>query len=1137
MNRFSVIPGCWHRLAIGLVLGVLWAGCGGEDNPTQPTDTTPPAKVSDLAVQTVTTTSVTLTWTATGDDGMTGQASAFDLRYAAGDTAAFVWEQASHASGLPTPGTAGTLHTFTVTGLAADSPYTFALKSVDEKGNASLISHRVPGRTSPGASGCEVSPPQLDFGTVDQGSSVDRTFTIRNTGGGTLSGSVSESCDAFSLTAGSGSFSLAAGQSRSVTVRFSPTGSGSYSCAVQTGVSGCGPVTCAGIGAGSTSPVEMVLIPAGAFTMGSDEGEGQDQEEMPEHTPNLSSFYIDKYEVTNGLYVSALSWALGQGLIQVVDDIVTAVPGGEELLFMFHDVPVPSRIEYAGGAFSAESGYADHPVIHVTWFGAAAYCNWRSGMEGRALCYNPSSWDCNLTANGYRLPTEAEWEKSSRGASDERTYPWGDAEPTCDLVNFTPSFSACFDEPKPVDDAEYADGVSPYGVWQMAGNVFEWCNDWYEGDYYASSPTSDPPGPATGGSRVNRGGSWWDEPYHLRSSARLGSGPGEEYDRLGFRAARYSGEQAGCNVTPTQLPFTAQPLGSSQDLTFTITNQGSTTLTGTVSEGCDHFSVTSNGGTYSLGAGESRVVTVRFTPTSAGLHTCTISTGNATCGSVSCSGAGEGGSAECEVTPGSLAFGEVAIGSSEELSFTIENTGSGSLTGTVSAPSPSGAGFSVLSGGGAYSLAAGETQIVTVLFEPTEAGAATATIDLGSTACADVTLQGTGTEESPVCTIAPPALDFGEVTVGANQSLTFTITNDGAGTLSGSVSESCNAFSLTAGGGSFSLAAGESQSVTVRFAPDAEGEFSCAVQTGAGECGELNCSGLAVAEAPPIDMILIPAGTFTMGSDEGEGQDEEEMPEHTPDISAFYVDKYEVTNGLYASALSWALGQGLIQVIDDIVYAVPGGEELLLMFHDVPVPSRIQFDGSSFAAESAYESHPVIHVTWFGAAAYCNWRSAMSGKALCYNPSSWDCNLTASGFRLPTEAEWEKSARGASDERTYPWGDAEPTCDLVNFTPSFSACFDEPKPVDDAEYADGVSPYGVWQMAGNVFEWCNDWYEGDYYASSPTSDPPGPATGGSRVNRGGSWWDEPYHVRSSARLGSGPGEEYDRLGFRAVRRP
>jgi formylglycine-generating enzyme len=1036
MRRFLVVYGGIACVILGLAVAALMAGCGG-DNGTQPTDTTPPARVNDLAVQTVTASSVVLTWTAPGDDGATGRAAGFDLRFAPGDTVVFQWEQATRASGLPAPGSAGAPHVFTVTGLTAGSLYSFAIKTSDEKENWSVLSRKVSGRTSATSSDCEVTPTQLDFGMVELGTSSDRTFTIHNRGAGALPGTVVGSCDGFSIITGGGDFSLPAGQSRSVTVRFAPASTGDFTCLVQTGINGCGQVTCTGIGGGNAPPEEMVLIPAGSFTMGSDAGEGLDEDEMPEHTPNISAFYIDKYEVTNKLFADAVGWALRQGLVQVSDDIVSSVPGGEILLLMNHSGPVPSRIWYDGQTFTAELGYADYPVIHVTWFGAAAYCNWRSAIAGKPLSYNRTTWSCNLTAGGYRLPTEAEWEKASRGSADERTYPWGDADASCARVNFTPPFGTCFDEPRPVDDPEYADGASPYGVWQMAGNVFEWCNDWYEGGYYATSPSADPPGPATGAARVSRGGSWWDQPFHLRCAARLGSDPSEEYDRLGFRAVRFSGEQAGCNVTPSALPF-----------------------------------------------------------------------------------------------------GDVAVGSSAEHSFTIQNSGQGTLSGTVAAPSPSGAGFRIVSGVGAYQLAAGASRTVTVAFEPTAAGVATATIDTGSSSCADVTLQGTGTVDAQVCSVEPAALDFGEVEIGTDQSRTFSITNTGGGTLSGSVSESCDAFSLTAGGGSFSLSAGQSLSVTVRFAPAVEGNFSCVAQTGAALCGQVVCSGAAIAPLPPTGMVLIPAGSFTMGSDAGEGLDADEMPEHTPEISAFYLDTYEVTNELYAGALSWALAQGLVEVTGDLVSSVPGGEPLLLMVREVPVPSRIVYDGgSSFAAEPGYDNYPVIHVTWFGAAAYCNWRSAMAGKTLSYDTASWDCNLSADGYRLPTEAEWEKASRGSSDERTFPWGDAAATCDVANFSLPFDPCVNEPRPVDDAEYADGVSPYGVWQMAGNVFEWCNDWYGGDYYAVSPSADPAGPTSGGARVNRGGSWWDEQYWVRCAARLGSGPTEEYDRLGFRTAKRP
>ena len=183
-----------------------------------------------------------------------------------------------------------------------------------------------------------------------------------------------------------------------------------------------------------------------------------------------------------------------------------------------------------------QSGWEDHPVVWVTWYGAAAYSNWRSGMEGLQLCYDTSTWECSFVASGYRLPTEAEWEKAARGSSDERSYPWGEGI-DCGRCNYAVD-GPCVGTTVVVDDAGYQDGASPYGALHMGGNVWEWCNDWYGDVYYGTSPVSDPRGPSSGTSRVQRGGSWWDGSYWERCAARLYGWPTDSIDRIGFRTAR-----------------------------------------------------------------------------------------------------------------------------------------------------------------------------------------------------------------------------------------------------------------------------------------------------------------------------------------------------------------------------------------------------------------------------------------------------------------------------------------------------------------------------------------------------------------------------------------------------------------------
>jgi hypothetical protein len=306
-----------------------------------------------------------------------------------------------------------------------------------------------------------------------------------------------------------------------------------------------------------------------------------------------------------------------------------------------------------------------------------------------------------------------------------------------------------------------------------------------------------------------------------------------------------------CLVEPDTLDFGAIEIGGFDMKTFNITNTGYGTLEGTLSESCTHFDIVS-GSPYSLTHDQSQTVTILYFASTAGPHTCTIETGNAACVDVYCMGYGGTEPASCAVEPDTLDFGTVTIGDYDDLDFIITNTGGDTLSGTVSEVCTH---YDIISGGGAYALAAGETVVVTVRFEPASSGLHTCTIETGSGLCTDVYCSGTG-ENPPICVVEPDTLDCGTVIVGDSLDMGFDIINAGGGILSGSVDDTCSCFDVVAGGGAYALSAEETLRVTVRFKPDADGSFECWVETGTADCidvcsmGEGNdVSGLTILDA------------------------------------------------------------------------------------------------------------------------------------------------------------------------------------------------------------------------------------------------------------------------------------------------
>lgn len=232
-----------------------------------------------------------------------------------------------------------------------------------------------------------------------------------------------------------------------------------------------------------------------------------------------------------------------------------------------------------------------------------------------------------------------------------------------------------------------------------------------------------------------------------------------------------------------------------------------------------------------------------------------------------------------------------------------------------------------------------------------------------------------------------------------------------------------------------------------------------------------------VAAKDGSKMVLVPAGPFRMGSDKGDG---DERPVHEVKVSAFLIDVNPVTNGQYK------------KFCDETGQAAPAPPN---------------FDANYFLGKPRY---PVVNVSYHDARAYAKW----------------------AGRRLPTEAEWEKAARG-TDERMYPWGNEPPTpsAALANFDGDADG-FAETSPV--GSFPNGASPYGVLDMAGNVWQWVIDPYDSGFYRKSPPADPDGPASGSTVVLRGGAFTSKAGDVRSANRYSKDPDEIQRNAGFRTV---
>ena len=632
---------------------------------------------------------------------------------------------------------------------------------IDPGGSCGLVHVTGTGEALPA---CSVEPPSLDFGTVVLGSSASQSFVITNAGGGRLTGSVPAACGDFLVSSGEGAFDLGAGETRTVHVTFVPESPGAQSCDLALGTGGCAAVSLEGTG-------------------------------EPQAVCDLDTQALDFGTVTVGEFATRSFRVLNSG-----GSVLTGTVGASCPEF---------AIESGGGAYALAAGESIEVVVRFT-----------PASPGEKSCEIDAGVSCGIVAaNGTGDPPAA-CEVTPPGGLDFGTVDLGDSL----SIPFT---------------------IRNGGGGRLSGTVSESCDDFrIEGEPVAYD--------------LGAGDAIVVTVWFAPSEA------GQRFCDIetGAACAAVPASGAGylaplCSVVPASLDFGSVGLDDSEERSIVVRNVGGDVLEGTVTSPCPEFEIVPGTGSYTLGPGASDTVRVVFHPSATGVRACTLETGSALCTDVAASGLGL---APCTLSATEIDFGSVYVNATADHTFSITNTGTLTLTGNVT---ESCAHFSIVSGGGAFALAPGGQRSVTVRFAPAAAGAHSCNVSTGSTYCGDVTLRGTGLA---TCGVSPKTFAFGRVSTGGSyRDLTFTITNTGSQTLSGSVSESCADFTILGEFFSYNIAPGASRDFTVRFTPGTTGQKLCTIDTGT-FCDPIVASGEGTVPSCIVDPPTLIFSTYDFNS-------------------------------------------------------------------------------------------------------------------------------------------------------------------------------------------------------------------------------------------------------------------------------
>jgi hypothetical protein len=693
---------------------------------------------------------------------------------------------------------------------------------------------------------CDMDTGALDFNVATIGGSDSQTFTITNVGGGTLAGSVSETCDEFTVSPGS--YSLGAGEFETFTVTYTPTDCGDDLCVIDTDAL-CDVVECTGFG--PSAPICEVIPTELAFSVATIGG--SDTKTFTITNIGCGQLMGDVTEMCDEFGVSPEVYDLGPGEFETFTVTYTPEDCGDDQCTIDTDEACTDVVCTATGP--------NTPKCEVIPTALAFNVGTIGGSD--AQCFTVTNIGCGQMSGDLT-------ESCAEFTILPENYDLGPGESQVVTVTYSPV--DCGDDGCTIDTGLPCEDLPGDVVCTATGPSTPICE---------VSPTNLSFNVGTIGGSDSRNFtitnigcgvltgsiSWFCDEFEVYPTVRslvpngYSLGPGESMEfTVTYTPADCGDDQCeidtdvpcanvmctttgpgcpDCAVDPTSLIFSVPTIGGSDSKTFTITNVGGGVLAGSVTESCDEFTVTP--GSYNLGPGEFVTFTVTYTPMDCGDDQCEIETG-ADCANVMCGATGPN-TPVCAVVPTTLNFSVTSPGGSDSLPFTITNTGCGQLVGDLFEECDE---FDVVPG--SYNLGPGQSETFMVTYTPEDCGNDQCTIDTGLPCeqAGDVVCNGAG-PGCPACAVDPTSLTFNVPTIGGSDSQTFTIMNVGGGILSGTVTESCDEFTVAPG--SYNLAPGEYVTFTVTYTPQDAGDDQCTIDTDL-PCVDVTCDATGPACVP-----------------------------------------------------------------------------------------------------------------------------------------------------------------------------------------------------------------------------------------------------------------------------------------------